>query len=82
MYYIFPLDPVKLMVFLRVNNLFDIANEVGVYTDTGRANKTYDEDNARQSGVITPINSIHDYFVNPQMYSEPRRIEFGVTIDF
>lgn len=82
LYYTFPLDPIKLMVFLRVNNLFDIANEVGVYTDTGRANKTYDEDNARQSGVKEPINTISDFYVNPQMYSEPRRIEFGVTIDF
>lgn len=79
---IIPIDPVRLMVFLRINNVFDIANETGVYDDTGRAGLTYDEAQARQSGAREYVNTISDYYINPQNYSEPRRIEFGFTVDF
>ncbi len=82
LYKIIPMDPVRLMVYLRVNNLFDIANETGVYNDTGRAGKTYDEGQARQSGAREYVNTIRDYYTDPKQYSEPRRIELGVTIDF
>jgi hypothetical protein len=72
----------KLLFFLRVNNVFDIKNEMSVYDDTGTATKTYDEARARQSGAKEYVNSITDYYTNPTMYSEPRRIEFGVTLEF
>lgn len=78
----FKLDPVSLLLFLRVNNLFDILNEVEVFDDTGTATKTYDEDRARQSGVREYVTSITDFYNNPNKYSEPRRIEFGTTIEF
>lgn len=81
-YKIFPLDELRIMLFLRINNIFDIANEVGVYDDTGRAGLTGDESLARQSGAREYVNTIKDYFTDPTQYSEPRRIEFGVTIDF
>jgi outer membrane receptor protein involved in Fe transport len=82
LYKTFRLDALNVMLFLRVNNIFDIANEVGVYDDTGRAGLTYDENRARQSGAIEYVNSIHDYYLDPRQYSEPRRVEFGVTIEF
>ena len=76
------MDPLKLLFFLRVNNVFDIKNETSVYDDTGTATKTYDETRARQSNTKEYVNSISDYYTNPTMYSEPRRIEFGVTLEF
>ncbi|MCX6136009.1 MAG: TonB-dependent receptor [Ignavibacteriales bacterium] len=82
MYRSITVDPLKLLVFLRVNNVFDIKNETDVYTDTGTATKTYDETRARTSGTKEYVNSITDYYTNPTMYSEPRRIEFGATIEF
>ncbi|KAB2921951.1 MAG: TonB-dependent receptor plug domain-containing protein [Bacteroidetes bacterium] len=78
----FVFDPVRLMLFLRVNNLFDTMNETGVFDDTGRAGKTYDEDRARLTNSREYINTIRDYYTVPTNYSEPRRIEFGATIEF
>lgn len=82
LYKTFKLDPVKLMLFLRINNIFDTKNELNVYTDTGRAGLTYAEDRAIASGSQQVVNTIHDYFVDPTQYSEPRRIEFGATVEF
>jgi outer membrane receptor protein involved in Fe transport len=79
---VIPLDAVRLLVFLRVNNIFDIANETGVYDDTGRAGITYRENQTRKSGAREYVNTISDYYNDATQYSEPRRIEFGVTIDF
>lgn len=69
-------------IFLRVFNLFDIKNEFGVYDDTGRAGFTTDEARLRKTGVKEIVNTIKDWFTNPQYYSEPRRIELGFIIDF
>jgi hypothetical protein len=69
-------------IFLRVFNVFDALNEVGVYDDTGRAG--YTTDLARIKAQNTPelVNSIDDWFINRTHYSEPRRVEIGLTIDF
>ncbi len=82
LYKTFHVDPVRLMVFLRINNIFDTLNELDVFNDTGTATKTYDENLARQSGAKEYVNTISDYYNNPNKYSEPRRIEFGTTIEF
>lgn len=74
----------KLSLFLRVNNLFDIKNQYGVYSDSGTADYTQSEYLAKQDPVGRPalVNSVDEYFRNPTMYSEPRRIEFGATLFF
>jgi len=70
--------------FLRVLNLFDRLNQVNVYTDSGRADETIFEQNARQSlghgGQW--VNSLDEWFTNATYYSEPRRIEMGLTFNF
>lgn len=76
------LDAVKVTLFLRVNNLFDTKNEVGVYGDSGRAGATKYERDALVSGQKEYINTIHDYYVIPTNFSEPRRVEVGTTIEF
>jgi outer membrane receptor protein involved in Fe transport len=72
----------KFVIFLRIFNLFDALNEYGVFDDTGRAG--YTTDLARIKAQNTPeyVNSIEEWFNNPTFYSEPRRIEFGVDIEF
>jgi outer membrane receptor protein involved in Fe transport len=82
LYKTFRIDPIRFMFFLRINNIFDTLNELDVFNDTGTATKTYDEDVARQGGAKEYVNSISDYYNNPNKYSEPRRIEFGTTIEF
>lgn len=72
----------NLVVFLRVFNVFDVLNEYGVYDDTGRAG--YTTDLARVKAQNTPeyVNTIEEWFLNPTFYSEPRRFELGVNIEF
>jgi outer membrane receptor protein involved in Fe transport len=74
----------KLSLFLRVNNLFDIKNQVNVYSDSGTADFTESEYLAKQDPTGRPalVNSVDEYYSNPTMYSEPRRIEFGATLFF
>ncbi|MDZ7394119.1 MAG: carboxypeptidase-like regulatory domain-containing protein [candidate division KSB1 bacterium] len=78
----FRLKPGMLTLFVRVFNLLDRLNEVNVYNDTGRAGFTYDEAVARSSNPLQLVNTLEDWFTNPTHYSEPRRVEVGVTLDF
>jgi outer membrane receptor for ferrienterochelin and colicin len=68
--------------FTRVFNLFDTLNETNVYDDSGRAGYTTDEVNARASNPQEYVNSLDKWFTNATHYSEPRRIEFGLTVSF
>ncbi|MFA6468462.1 MAG: TonB-dependent receptor [Bacteroidota bacterium] len=80
------LADIQTTLFLKMNNVFDIANEVQVYSSTGRA--TYnarsirDEEllrnKLRQEGLFT----LNEVDARPTWYSEPRRIEFGFEINF
>ena len=76
------LGPLNSTIFLRVFNLFDNKNENGVYDDTGRAGFTTDEERLRRTGVKETVNTISDWFTNASFYSEPRRIELGLIIEF
>ncbi|HHJ52071.1 MAG TPA: TonB-dependent receptor [Caldithrix abyssi] len=80
----FTFNRYSVVAFLRIFNLFDTLNEVGVYSDTGRARETIDELRARQSlgegGEW--VNSLDAWFTNATHYSAPRRIEMGITLNF
>ncbi len=69
-------------LFLRILNLFDRLNQVNVYKDTGKAGFTLDQELAAKSNPLEVINTLDDWFINPTYYSEPRRIEVGLTYDF
>ena len=78
----FSLGWTKLVMFLRVFNILDIENEVGVYDDTGRAGFTTDLQRVQNLHVPEYVNTIQNWFTHPFNYSEPRRVEFGVTLEF
>lgn len=65
--------------FLLVYNLFDIKNEVGVYSTTGRAGIDL---NTQFAGEINGLNNIEDYVNNPGQYSAPRQIKVGLSLEF
>jgi hypothetical protein len=69
-------------LFSRIFNLFDTLNEVDVYDDSGSANYTIDEVDAKAANVSQYINTLDEWFTNATYYSEPRRIEFGLTVSF
>ncbi|MDP1676114.1 MAG: TonB-dependent receptor [Bacteroidota bacterium] len=81
-YYLFDLDAVKFNLFARVFNLFDFRNETSVYDDTGRAGSTKDEATAQSQNTSQRVNTIDQWFSVPTNYSEPRRIEIGMNLEF
>jgi len=68
-------------VFLRVFNLFDRRNEVNVFTDTGRAGYSLAP---LYVGGLRPagLNTLDQYYIRPDYYSEPRRVQVGLEIQF
>lgn len=68
-------------VFLKIYNVFDIANEIDVYTDTGRAGYTLELTQAA-STVVRGVNTLAEYYSRPDYYSAPRQVILGATVDF
>ncbi len=80
-FYNYDLSYGSVSFFARVYNLFDTLNEFGVFDDTGRTAttlKAYKDKDKNTYG----INTIKEKYTNPQNYSEPRRIEFGLSYNF
>ncbi len=76
----FRVGPVNLSVFAKVYNLLDMLNEVNVYDDTGRAGFTTDQAVAASTNPMQAVNTLDQWYSNPSHYSEPRRVEVGVTV--
>jgi outer membrane receptor protein involved in Fe transport len=70
---------VNIHAFLLVYNVFDIRNETGVYSTTGRANSDL---NVKYAGDVFGFNTINEYIKNPGMYSAPRQIRVGLSLGF
>ncbi len=68
--------------FARIYNLFDVKNQVNVYTDTGTANFTLEEYLRKQQHLPALVNTMEEYYRIPYYYSEPRRLEFGLAVQF
>jgi hypothetical protein len=76
----FRVDPFRLSVFLKVYNLFDTANELNVFGDTGRAGYTLELTRSQQ--IPLGVNSIQQYYTRPDFYSAPRQVIVGATVGF
>ena len=81
-FYQFKFSELTFVAFLRVFNILDIRNETSVFNDTGRAGFTTDEEIAAASNVKQRINTLDQFFAYPTHYSEPRRIELGMNLEF
>jgi hypothetical protein len=81
-FYALNFEPLRFVLFLRVFNLLDIRNEVGVFDDTGRAGFTTDEARTLRTNPLQTVNSVQDWYRIPTFYSEPRRVEFGINMEF
>lgn len=65
-------------LFLKIYNLFDRKNELTVYSDTGRAGYSLV---SRYLGEREGhVNSLDEWLLRPDYYSEPRRVLIGMTI--
>ncbi len=75
----FDIGGLNFHAFLLVYNVFDIRNEIGVYSTTGRANSDL---NVKFAGEVFGFNTINEYIKNPGMYSAPRQIRIGLSLGF
>jgi outer membrane receptor protein involved in Fe transport len=76
----FKLSGMNFSVFAKIYNLFDTANELTVYDDTGRAGYTLEE--TRAQSAPRGINTLQQFFSRPDYYSAPRQVLVGVSMDF
>jgi len=67
-------------IFLKVYNLFDNANELNVFSDTGRAGYSLEVTRAQEEP--RGINTIQEYYTRPDFYSSPRQIIIGASVNF
>ncbi|MFO7446230.1 MAG: TonB-dependent receptor [Ignavibacteriaceae bacterium] len=67
-------------LFLKVYNLFDTANELDVFGDTGRAG--YSLELTRAQEAPKGLNTLEEYFTRPDFYSAPRQVIIGVSYGF
>ncbi|MEW6511996.1 MAG: TonB-dependent receptor [Bacteroidota bacterium] len=78
----FSLAGLDLSVFVKVFNLFDRRNEVSIYGQTGRASATVSQLGLEGVGGAGRVNTVGDYIVRPDFYSEPREIQVGFDLNF
>ncbi len=76
----FKLAGLDLSAFVKVYNLFDTANQLNVFTDTGSAGYTLQE--TIPQAPPHGINTIQEFFTRPDFYSAPRQILIGASLDF
>ena len=56
---------------------------MNVFDDTGRGDFTTDRTRTyRTFGPATPVNLIDEWYTVPTNFSEPRRLELGMTLYF
>ena len=71
----------QLSAHINIYNIFDIRNELTVYSDTGRSSSSLLPTYTPQlSGPM--LNTLDEYLVNPSYYSSPRQIKIGLSISF
>jgi len=81
-YYMFKIFGKESQVFLRVQNVLDHLNQTGVYDKTGTADFTPDQQQVENLNVDESVNTVEEWFRNETFYSEPRRIELGLGLNF
>ncbi len=76
----FKFDSFGLSVFLKVYNVFDTANEIDVFSDTGRAGYTLELTRPQQAP--RGVNTLAEFYSRPDFYSAPRQILLGAALSF
>lgn len=76
----FDIGSYKISVFAKVYNLFDTANELDVFGDTGRAG--YSLELTRNQEPPRGVNTIEEFYTRPDFYSAPRQIVLGASLAF
>ncbi len=90
----FKFGGLDLSVFVLIDNVFDVENEIAVYASSGRA--LYDITQTLQPELLAdlhnrivrgdqgmiPLSGVDNYYANPAMISTPRLVRVGASIVF
>ncbi len=80
-YYKIDLGSVDLELFGTVFNALNRKNELFVYADTGRATESLAELEANELSTEF-VNSVESFFDNPSLFSAPRLVHIGASLNF
>jgi hypothetical protein len=72
----------KLTVFAKVFNLLDADNPVNLYTDSGDPYFSFTRLEAERINPILYNNTLDEFYTDASFFSEPRRVELGVSFNF
>lgn len=78
----FEISTTYISIFLKVFNLFDLDNPRGLYGDSGDPIFTFGRLEAEKINPKMFYNTLDERFLNPGFFSEPRRVEVGVSFNF
>ncbi|MFO7444890.1 MAG: TonB-dependent receptor [Ignavibacteriaceae bacterium] len=79
----FPIGETLVSVFVKIFNVLDLDNPTTVYDNSGDPSFTFDKLDAEKVNYPVYNNlTLDDYYTRPDYYSEPRRIELGVSYNF
>ncbi len=67
-------------IFLKIYNMFDTADELNVFGDTGRSGYTLELTRAQEPP--RGVNTLQEYFTRPDFYSAPRQVILGASVSF
>lgn len=72
----------KLTVFAKVFNLLDSKNPVNINTDSGDPYFNFTKLEAEKVNPVLYNNTLDEFYTNASFFSEPRRVELGVSFNF
>ncbi|MDZ7290589.1 MAG: TonB-dependent receptor [candidate division KSB1 bacterium] len=72
----FTLRNLNFELFLRVYNLFDAQNPLTIWADSGKPDYT------RRQNTADAAEADPSWFIRPDFYSEPRRVQVGTKFSF
>ncbi len=75
----FDIAGIPVGLFVKIYNLFDRRNELQIYSDSGRANYSIEQ---QYSSPPRGINTVAEYYTRPDYYSAPRQIIAGFSLSF
>jgi hypothetical protein len=79
----FSIGSLVLSFFVKIYNLLDFDNPLYVNADSGDPFFSFSQYEAEKINVpLYNVSSLDQYYINPSLFSEPRRVEIGASINF
>ena len=69
-------------VFAKIFNVLDSDNPTNVYTNSGDPYFSFDQLEAENINPVLYNNTLDEFYTNPSFFSQPRRIEVGLSYFF